>query len=223
MELVEQLGLYTCFNVLLFDPDTTVASLEDNLRFMERWADYPFNFGRTELYAGTPLLKRMQAEGRVHGDWLQHDYAMVDADTERIFQLTNAAFHERNFKPDALANTMMSTRFDVEVVRRFHPEKFRRTWHDEARALSRALGMDSLKGLRTIIDRAIAGEPVQGDAAFCADLSGQLRLAEQRLEDRAHALAAEVHASIGQGMPLTYIGDKVATVFQKARQVEVAP
>lgn len=75
MELVERLGLYTRFNVLLFDPDTTLESLEDNLAFMEAHAQHPFNFGRTELYAGTPLLHRMQREGRARGDWLQWDYS----------------------------------------------------------------------------------------------------------------------------------------------------
>jgi len=223
MELVEQLGLYTCFNVLLFDPDTTVDSLEDNLRFMERWADYPFNFGRTELYAGTPLLGRMRQEHRARGDWLQWDYRMADEKVERIFQLTNRAFHERNFRPDALANTMMSTRFDVEVVRRFHPEVFRPSWQAEAKALSRALGTDSVRGLRRIINRTLAAEPASGDAGFCDDLGAQLRATEERLRGRAQALAAEVHAAVGQGLPLTYIGDRVATPLQHAVPVGVAP
>ena len=51
----------------------------------------------------------------------------------------------------------------------------------------------------------------------------QLRDSEARLLSRAQALASEVHAAVGQGQPLTFLGDKVATVFQKARQVEVTP
>src|SRR6185503_16014342 len=100
MELVEQLGLYVCFNVLLFDPDTTIESLEVNLDFMQAHAEHPFNFGRTELYAGTPLLQRMLEEKRAEGDWLQWDYRLHDDAVERVFQLSSRVFYERNFAPE---------------------------------------------------------------------------------------------------------------------------
>ncbi len=220
MERVRALGLYTCFNVLLFDPDTTLESLEENLAFMERWADYPFNFGRTELYAGTPLLQRMEQEGRVKGDWLQCDYSMHDERVERVFRLAANAFFERNFKPDGLANTLMSTRFDVEVVRRFHPEVLREEWMEEARALSRALGEDSVRGLRQLIARAVGPEPRLGDEAFCAELAARLRDTEAGLQRRALALASDIQSSVKQGAPLTFVGDRVATPLQRA-QAEV--
>lgn len=217
LELVESLGLYVCFNVLLFDPDTNVESLKINLDFMHKWAAYPFNFGRTELYAGTPLLKRMQQDNRARGDWLQWDYTMTDAPTERIFQLSAKAFFERNFKPDALANTMMSTRFDVEVVRRFHPELLRPEWKAEARELSIALGRDSVAGMREVIARVEGNADPRGDHAFCNELAGRLREAEDRLRGRAIQLARDIQSSVKQGTPLTFIGDKVATPLQNAR------
>jgi radical SAM superfamily enzyme YgiQ (UPF0313 family) len=48
IDVLRELGLFACFNVLLFDPDTTLQSLEDNLRFMDDTADFPFNFGRAQ-------------------------------------------------------------------------------------------------------------------------------------------------------------------------------
>ena len=42
--------------LLMFDPDTTLDSVRKNLVFFEYAAELPFNFGRVELYAGTPLL-----------------------------------------------------------------------------------------------------------------------------------------------------------------------
>ncbi len=214
MELVDALGLYTCFNVLLFDPDTTMESLQANLAFMRRWAGSPFNFGRTELYAGTPLLRRMQEEQRAQGDWLQWDYAMSSRKVERVFQLANGAFEERNFRPDALANTMMSTRFDVEVVRRFHPEVYRPAWNERARSLSARLGRDSVAGLEAIIARVEGREPVGGDRRFVEDLAGRLRAVEAQLKLEAHELAAELE-SLVSGHALTHVGDRVATPLQK--------
>jgi radical SAM superfamily enzyme YgiQ (UPF0313 family) len=225
MQLVDELGLYTCFNVLLFDPDTTMDSLQANLAFMRRWAGSPFNFGRTELYAGTPLLRRMREENRARGDWLQWDYSMSSPSVERVFQLANAAFDERNFKVDGLANTMMSTRFDVEVVRRFHPEVYRPSWRERARGLSAALGLDSVAGLERIIARVEAREPMVGDKQFVADLAGALRETEQRLKVDAEALAGELE-SLVEGKALTRVGDRVATPLQKmthAAPAEVSP
>src|SRR6185295_9303867 len=59
VEIVRELGLYTCYNLLLFDPDTTLESIETNLEFLRAAPELPSNFGRVELYAGTPLLARM--------------------------------------------------------------------------------------------------------------------------------------------------------------------
>lgn len=217
MELVERLGLYTCFNVLLFDPDTTLESLEDNLTFMEAHAQHPFNFGRTELYAGTPLLHRMQQEGRARGDWLQWDYSLHDAKVERVFSLTNDVFHERNFAPDALANTLMSTRFDVEVVRRFHSGQLRPGQVDEGKALCRELGLGSVRAMRDIIARVTSGASVSGDEAFARELAARLRSEEWALRGRARELAAKLARGVPVGRPLTDLGDRVATPLQRAR------
>src|SRR5262249_49896791 len=145
--LMRELDLYACFNMLLFDPDTTLESIETNLAFIREAADFPFNFGRVELYAGTPLLGRMQLEKRAWGDYLQWDYALASPEVEQIFSLAMACFRERNFGGGALANRIMGTRFDVEVARHFHPERFSADWLDEGRALTRALALDSVEAL----------------------------------------------------------------------------
>ena len=125
IELVRSLDLYTCFNMLIFDPDTTIESLETNIKFLRYADDYPSNFGRVELYAGTPLLHRMLQEGRCRGDYMQWDYSLANPEVERVFELSMECFHSRNFGEDALNNRIMGTRFDVEVCRHFHPQPLR--------------------------------------------------------------------------------------------------
>lgn len=221
LALVEQLGLYTCFNVLLFDPDTTLESLEENLDFMQAFAHHPFNFGRTELYAGTPLLARMQAEGRAVGDWLQWDYAMHDDAIERVFTITARAFHGRNFASDGLATSLMGTRFDVECCRHFHREVYEPRWLDESKRLSRALGEDSVQAMRRIVAHVRETASTSGDRALADVLAGQLRETEAALRGQARTLAAAVTAAVGQGRPLTELGDVVATPLQRARLEDV--
>lgn len=76
-------------------------------------AECPSNFGRVELYAGTPLLARMLAEGRCYGDWMQYDYQLATPEVSHVFALSMQCFMPRNFGDDAIANRIMATRFDL--------------------------------------------------------------------------------------------------------------
>ena len=215
MAEVERLDLYTCFNILLFDPDTTLASLDDNLAFMEKYAHHPFNFGRTELYAGTPLLARMQQEGRARGDWLQWDYSMADERVERVFSLANRAFDERNFGAKSLANTMMGMRFDLEVARHFHAEVFDPRWLAEARQVSRELGRDSMKVMRSIVERVTSGTANSGDDAWAREQAQHLRAQDELLGERALEILKALEKALPHGRPMSAWGDLVATPLQR--------
>jgi radical SAM superfamily enzyme YgiQ (UPF0313 family) len=216
IELMRALDLYTCFNMLIFDPDTTVESIETNIAFIREAAEFPFNFGRVELYAGTPLLSRMQMEKRCWGDYMQWDYKMNGADVERIFTLSMQCFHQRNFGDRALANRFMGTRFDIEVARHFHPEKFQQEWLLEGKELSRKLASSTADGLTEIVEHVKKRH--HSDTRFVANLSKHLRAHEREIESEARALARRIQIAIG-GTSLTEIGDRVATPLQMAQEV----
>lgn len=197
LRLLDRLGLYACFNLLAFDPDTTLDSLETNLAFMEQFAEVPFNFGRVELYAGTPLLARMQAEGRCHGDYLGFDYRLQSPEIERVFELALDCFRERNFAPDALANRLMGTRFEAEVGRLFHPATVDDSCRREAKALSRALALDSVAALRRIVAHVRSG----ADAASDRDLADRLRAALRRSEAALGRAAHDIEHRLRSAAP----------------------
>lgn len=217
IEVVRALDLYTCFNMLVFDPDTTIDALRTNVAFL-RWAsEYPSNFGRVELYAGTPLLARMLSEGRCRGDYLQWDYALASDEVERVFRLSMKCFWERNFGERALNNRIMATRFDVEVCKHFHPEVFQRSFLEEGKALSRELTQGTADALDRILDHVERGGDARGDDAIAEELAPKLRAAEASIGRRAKDLAAALQKAIGRGAPLTDLGDRVATPLQTAR------
>jgi len=197
MQVLQRLGLYVCFNMLIFDPDTTLESLETNFAFMEEFADVPFNFGRAELYAGTPLLARMQAEDRCTGDYLGWDYRLANPAVQRVFELTMDCFHHRNFAAGALANRLMGTRFDVEVGRKFHPDAFSDMWLVEAKALSQRLASDSVAGLRQIVAHVRATDDVAMDARLVATLSPALRQSEHDIAEAAEDLESRLVTAVG--------------------------
>jgi len=198
MGILRELGLYVCYNMLVFDPDATVESLETNLDFIEANGDYPSNFGRVELYAGTPLLARMQSESRARGDYLRWGYDQGSPQMEEIFRVAMRCFYPRNFGHGALANRLQSTRFDVEVCRFFHPELSTDAWMEGARSLSRELAGDSARAMREIISW-VRGSPSRDERdAFESELSGRLRTAEAAIGAAATALEHEVQAAVGK-------------------------
>lgn len=219
IELVRELDLYTCFNMLIFDPDTDLESLDANTRFI-RWAgEFPSNFGRVELYAGTPLLSRMLSEGRCRGDYMQWDYSLANPEVERVFNLSMQCFHARNFGDGALANRIMATRFDVEVCRHFHPDRFRPEWLARGKDLSRRLAGDTADGLEAVLEH-VRSQPESADADLVARLTPGLRRTERAVFEAARQLALELLSAVGQGRPLTVLGDRVATPLQTQRAAE---
>lgn len=223
IDVARSLGLFVCFNILMFDPDTTLDSVGKNLDFIEYAADYPFNFGRVELYAGTPLLARMQAEGRCSGDYLQWDYSLKSPDIQRFYQLAMACFLPRNFGEEALANTIQGMRFDLEIVRRFHPDTHDARLYDAGRALSRRLALDSVATLRALHTHVRRGAAAASDRALVEQFSEQARAVEVDVRAQMMDVARQLHARVGRGLPLTYVGDRVATPLQRAVSTEVSP
>jgi hypothetical protein len=189
--------IYTCFNLLLFDPDTTMESFADNLDFMSRYGSNPFFFGRVELYAGTPLLARMQQEGRCTGDYFAWDYRLRDHAVQRMLVLTMRCFYDRNYPPDSPVNRLQSARHDVEVCRFFHPGLYMRGWRSEVDALCQELAGDTVARLKAIAGFVKAGGPARDADELVEDFSRRMRRLESRICKRADLIRREVQAAVG--------------------------
>lgn len=157
-------GIFACYNLLLFEPETTLADVRENIAFMREHASHPVNFCRAEPYHGTPLHRSLRASGNLSGSYLGWDYRVRDDRAELLFRICSAAFRERNFSPTGIGNRYMGLGYTAKLLEYFHPE----------RAGRRA----------TLLRRA--EEVTRGIASETADLLEEaLRLAESAdLEDR---------------------------------------
>ena len=75
---LQQLGILADFNLLMFNPYTTLDDVEDDLAFVEDLAgdgSVPVSIARMEVYSGTPFQSRLASEGRLLGDYRAWDYA----------------------------------------------------------------------------------------------------------------------------------------------------
>jgi radical SAM superfamily enzyme YgiQ (UPF0313 family) len=148
LERLRALGVYASFNLLIFDPEATLPGVERNLDFMEEFADFPSNFCRAEVYAGTPLKAILERQGRLEGDYRAWGYGMRNPRVELLFRIATTAFMARNFKPDGVANLNMGIRFDNEVMKRFYPDCWDGTWQMYLEEISRRIAYDSVARMR---------------------------------------------------------------------------
>jgi anaerobic magnesium-protoporphyrin IX monomethyl ester cyclase len=232
LRILRALEIYHSFNVLIFDPEAKLDGVEANLRFMEEFADTPFNFCRAEVYAGTPLKSILELERRLTGNYLAWGYQMRDARVELLFRISSTAFMARNFKPDGVANLNMGLRFDGEMFRRFYPQAWDRAFHDRLQALSRAVGESTTAYLREALafvcgvglgdgNQAGTYEDTTAVKRFTLDLARRVARADLKLLGEMKELRREMEGRIravgGHGLHNRYGRNMPAWAAESAR------
>jgi len=183
---LREAGVYTTCNMLLFDLDTTLDGLRENLAFMGRHVDMPMNFGRVELYAGTPVLSDALARGRARGDYLRWDYDQPTPDLQRVYERTMRCFAPRNFGLGSVVNRLMGMRFRLELIRHLHGDRLVPAWKERAGTLTQELMSDTLTCLDQIMDLV----DVDDDrcAAELASLASHMRSVDASIADTVTTL-----------------------------------
>ncbi len=150
LRLLSQRKVMTEFNVLLFDPDTTLESVLPNIELLERNGHIPINFCRTVVYTGTPLEQRLRAERRLRGNYLIWGYDVIDPRVELMARIADVVFHRRNFRSQGMAHLSRDVRFELAALRHFCPQIDCSELETAAERLSRQLASSSARHLRQI-------------------------------------------------------------------------
>ncbi len=116
----EKAGIFVCYNLLLFEPDSVLDDVRGNVEFMRRRPHIPVNFCRAEAYHGTPLYERVKQRGTLLGSHLGWDYRIHDDRTELAFRIAAAVFRERNFDAEGVANRTMGLGYTSQLLRCFY-------------------------------------------------------------------------------------------------------
>jgi hypothetical protein len=190
-------GVYGCYNLLLFEPDTTFEDVGENIRGMERFAGIPVNFCRAEAYTGTPLWTDLRAAARLRTAGFATDYTIADPGVQRLFEIVHEAFRDRNFAADGLANMNMSVGYERQLLAHFAPEPERELAEllREVDALQREIGSDTRARLGEALEfaRSPAAADRRAVAAFTFDLATRINLAGANLQARLVGLRREMN------------------------------
>lgn len=124
LDVLGRLDVHTCFNLLVLNPDSTLEDLADNVAFLRAHPEHAMNFCRTEIYAGTPLERRLRKQDRLLGDYWGYDYRIVDPRAQAAFEIFYPAFEARNYGDEGLHHLTMQIDYEQQLLAKFfgpHP------------------------------------------------------------------------------------------------------
>jgi len=139
---------------MTFNPDANLNTLRADLAFMRRFAGNPLNFCRAEIYAGTPLEKRMIALGRARGDYRAREYSMYDPVADLACTISLDLFYDRCWGDGSLMQKTIGLDHMIAVRKRFHG---RDDLCERAHAWVRAVNLDTLNLLEEVIELSASG------------------------------------------------------------------
>jgi TonB family protein len=120
LETCSELDISAQFTLMTFHPDATLDTLRSDVAFMRRFSGNPLNFCRAEIYAGSPLEKRMIALGRARGDYLARVYRLSDPAADLACNLSLDLFESRCWSNGSLMQTAIGLDHLASVTKRFY-------------------------------------------------------------------------------------------------------
>jgi anaerobic magnesium-protoporphyrin IX monomethyl ester cyclase len=116
--ILKSFGLSFDFGFMLVDPYSTFRSIRQNIEFLETfigdgWTVAPFC--RMLPYAGTPIKKRLESEGRLLGTSFDPDYRFLDPKLDLFYDWMVNTFYERNFTNQGLCHILRGLLFEAHL------------------------------------------------------------------------------------------------------------
>lgn len=145
-------GIVPSFNFMLFDPDTSLDDASATLDLAAQHVDLPWNVCRTEIYSGTALRARLEAEGRLRGDYRSFGYLMRDTRAEVMFRILRVSLHERAFEMESLLNRLISLSFARQIHQHFFAGSATDALSREVTELGSAVRADTVASLRRTLE-----------------------------------------------------------------------
>jgi hypothetical protein len=186
LHMLMEEGVHTTFNLLMFDPESTMPDIRDNIAFISQFPRVPLNFGRTEVYAGTPLEARLRSQNRLIAKDFITTYRIADPRAQMAFEIFKEVFIPRNFHDDGMNLEAMKLDYYFHLLRHFRPERADASLEKQVKGWLLSLNTNNAELLERICDFVEAGMPMDSQVAGFAQL-----LAEERAEfDRGIAREA---------------------------------
>lgn len=121
LDSLEKFGMIPTFNLLIFHPRATMDEIDENISFLEKHHGHPFDFGRAEVVAGSPLERMLIDEGKLRGQWPKWDYVIDDERVEKMFRINHASFRGRDSLYSEMMQSTIALGYDAYTLKKLHP------------------------------------------------------------------------------------------------------
>jgi radical SAM superfamily enzyme YgiQ (UPF0313 family) len=157
LQLLQDLDLHVTFNLLMFDPETTLSDIRDNIALMRQYSHMPLNFCRTEVYTGTPLEQMLRKQNRLRGDLFGYSYTICDEKAQQAFDLFRQIFWLRNFDADGMNLEAMRLDYHFHLLKHFQPHRVYAGLAREVKDTIQRLNRNSAELLSQILEYVCTG------------------------------------------------------------------
>ena len=113
-------GIAVTYNLLVFHPHATMDEIRANVAFARKHPTLPFDFGRAEIVAGSPLERQVVSEGTRCGSWPMWDYRLRDPVVQRAFDVNRSTFRAPHSRYSALMHALIALCYHAAAMRRLH-------------------------------------------------------------------------------------------------------
>lgn len=152
LKTLQDFDLHVTFNLLMFESETRVSGIRDNIALMRQYSHMPLNFGRTEVYSGTPLEKILRLQNRLRGDLFGYSYTISDERSQQAFEMYRKIFLPRNFNADGMNLQAMKLDYHFYLLKHFYPRRADAALRDTVKDIIRKLNRNSAEILSEICD-----------------------------------------------------------------------
>lgn len=123
------------YNLLLFHPQASLNEINKNIQFIKNNLENPFDFGRAEIVAGSPLERQVKQESLIEGSWPEWSYKIKDDATQQLFCLYSATFDWEGTLYNKLAHKLIALNYHTYILNRLYPGPVSDKIHQETKSL----------------------------------------------------------------------------------------
>jgi len=209
LEVLHKVGMLADFGLIFFDPDSTAEDIRANLDFFHAMAgegQAPLSFGRMEVYAGTPILDRLQSEGRLTGSYMAWNYSIPDPRVEMLFRLMIATLRHRHYSNDGAAKQCSIACYEMTMYKYLLGERTDPALSEQLRGIVARVNNHSLAMLEEMFDFAlrenIYDATLVNDQA--AGWASRVNLFDLQMQAELEAWRVKLTQGVGQDAILSY-------------------
>ena len=182
LNLLKKAGFFVSYNLLLFNPQSTPEEIQNNFEFIENILDTPFNFGRVEIYAGTPLEKDLYEQGKLLGSYLAWDYKINDLRIERMVRWCQTLFKKRRFDYRGLINQNITLGYHADMMKYFFPGPTAEILKNKVHTICRLINLNTLQYLKELFCFAMSKNLKEESCKeFLENISSRIKKDDERL------------------------------------------